>query len=112
MVTVFVTNMSESVRFYTEALGMALEARYGDEFAMLKADDGLAVGLHPATPASPAGKITIGLRVPGRIQDAVASLQAKGVKFRSPIVDDKEVIVATFEDPNGAELYLAEVTSG
>lgn len=112
MVTVFVTDMTQSVRFYTETLGMALEARYGDEFAMLKGDDGLAIGLHPATPSNSAGKISIGLRVPGRIQDAVASLQAKGVKFQSPIVDDKEVIIATFADPNGAELYLAEVTWG
>lgn len=111
MVTLFVADMSESVRFYTETLGMQLDARYGDEFAMLKTNDGLAIGLHPASPASPPGKITIGLSVPGRIQDAVTALETKGLKFTSPIVDDKEVVVATFKDPNGAELYLAEVRS-
>lgn len=109
MVTIFVSNMDESIRFYTEVLGMKLGDRYGDEFAVIQGKNGLTIGLHPASAKSPAGKIAIGIQVTEPIQSAVARLKEKGVKFTTSVVDDKEVLAADFTDPNGAEMYLVEV---
>jgi catechol 2,3-dioxygenase-like lactoylglutathione lyase family enzyme len=109
MVTIFVSNMDASVRFYTEVLGLKLEQRWGNEFAMLQGRDGLTIGLHPASSKSPAGKIKIGFQSQGPIQGAVDKLKEQGVKFSTSVVDDGEVSAADFTDPDGAELYLVQV---
>jgi catechol 2,3-dioxygenase-like lactoylglutathione lyase family enzyme len=109
MVTIFVSNMDTSIRFYTDVLGMKLGDRYGNEFAILHGQNGLTIGLHPASAKSPAGKISIGIQSTGPIQQSVARLTEQGVKFKTPVVDDKEVLAAEFEDPDGAEFYLVEV---
>jgi catechol 2,3-dioxygenase-like lactoylglutathione lyase family enzyme len=112
VVTIFVSNMDRAVRFYTEVLGLKLVYRFGDDWASLKTDDGMNVGLHPASRESPAGRkgsITIGFEVAESIKKAVASMKEKGVKFVTPIVDDKEIKAAHFEDPDGNEMYLVEV---
>jgi catechol 2,3-dioxygenase-like lactoylglutathione lyase family enzyme len=112
VVTIFVTEMDRAVRFYTEILGMELQQRYGNEWAGLKADDGMQVGLHPASAASPAGRkgsITLGFSASGPLAQAVEEMKQKGVKFVGPIIDDKEVKAAYFQDPDGNEMYLVEV---
>ena len=55
------------------------------------------------------GSITIGLQLSEPIQKVVSALKEKGVKFRGSIIDDDAVWAAHFEDPDGNELYLAEV---
>ncbi|MGH9774844.1 MAG: VOC family protein [Candidatus Acidiferrales bacterium] len=112
VVTIIVTNMDRAVRFYTEILGMKLTHRFGDHWATLKTDDGMTVGLHPASKDSPAGRsgsITIGFEVSEAIEKAVASMMDKGVKFVGPIADDKEVKAAYFEDLDGNQMYVVEV---
>lgn len=109
MVTIFVSNMDASVRFYTEILGLKLSQRWGNDFAIVQGANGLTIGLHPASAKSPAGKITIGIQAQGPIQNAIAKLKEKGVNFRTSLVDDGEVRAADFVDPDGAELYLVEV---
>lgn len=111
VVTIFVSNMDRAVRFYTEILGMKVEYRFGDDWTSLKTDDGVSVGLHPASKESPAGRkgaITIGFEVSGSIENAVAAMKSKGVKFVGPIVDDKEIKAAHFEDPDGNQMYFVE----
>jgi catechol 2,3-dioxygenase-like lactoylglutathione lyase family enzyme len=111
VVTIFVSNMDRAVRFYTEVLGMRVEYRFGDQWASLKTDDGMTVGLHPASKESPAGRkgsITIGFEVSESIERAVTAMKDKGVKFVGPIVDDKEIKAAHFEDPDGNEMYIVE----
>ncbi len=111
VVTIFVSNMDRAVRFYTEVLGMKVEYRFGDQWASLKTDDGMTVGLHPASKESPAGRkgsITIGFEVSESIERAVTAMKDKGVKFVGPIVDDKEIKAAHFEDPDGNEMYIVE----
>ncbi len=111
VVTIFVSNMDRAVQFYTEVLGMKLEYRFGDHWASLKTDDGMTVGLHPASKESPAGRkgsITIGFEVSESIERAVTAMKEKGVKFVGPIVDDKEIKAAHFEDPDGNEMYIVE----
>jgi catechol 2,3-dioxygenase-like lactoylglutathione lyase family enzyme len=112
VVTIFVSNMDRAVRFYTEVLGMKMIYRFGDDWSTLKTDDGVTIGLHPASKESPAGRkgsITIGFEVRETIEKAVAAMKEKGVKFTGPIQNDKEVKVAHFEDPDGNQMYLVEV---
>lgn len=109
--TIFVSDMSAAVRFYTETLGLALEYRAGDEWASLGAGDGASIGLHPQTERSPAGRngsITVGFAVDGSLDDVVARLEKDGVRFRGPIRDDGGIRLAYFDDPDGHELYLVE----
>jgi predicted enzyme related to lactoylglutathione lyase len=90
---------------------LKLVYRFGDDWASLKADDGMNVGLHPASKESPAGRkgsITIGFEVSESIRKTVATMKGKGVKFITPIVDDLEIKAAHFEDPDGNEMYVVE----
>ena len=109
MVTIFVSDMDASVRFYTEILGLKLSQRWGNEFAIVQGSNGLTIGLHPASAKSPAGKITVGIQTQGPIENAIAKMKEKDVNFRTSLVDDGEVRAADFVDPDGAELYLVEV---
>ena len=51
--TVFVSNMDNAVRFYTETLGLRLTNRFGDHWATVDAGKGLSIGLHPASAKYP-----------------------------------------------------------
>src|ERR1700722_6418968 len=84
-VTVIVSNMDASVRFYTEVLGLKLQYRFGDHWASVEVGKGLTIGLHPASEQSTPGRkgsMSIGLELTGSIYDAVRALEAKGVKFQ------------------------------
>jgi len=35
-------------------------------------------------------------------------LSAVGVRFQGPVLDDKEVMLAFFADPDGTPMYLVE----
>src|SRR5437588_4501515 len=112
MPTIFVSNMDAAVRFYTEALGLQLLERYGDHWASIDCGQGLTIGLHPASAQNPSvrvGSITIGFRSSEPIRDTVAKLKARGVIFRGDIVDDTQLLVASFQDPDGNPFYLAEL---
>ena len=58
------------------------------------------------------GSITIGFRSSEPIRQTVQTLKARGVVFRGDIVDDTQVFIANFEDPDGNPLYLAEPKAG
>jgi len=107
LLTIIVSDMQRSVDFYTERLGLALKARYGDEFAVLEAP-GVRIGLHPAkgTQQKP-GSISLGLGVDD-VEAGRKHLQARGVAFKGDIVSDPPMRLAFLTDPDGVELYLAE----
>jgi catechol 2,3-dioxygenase-like lactoylglutathione lyase family enzyme len=114
IVTVFVTDVERSVRFYTEQLGLRLLQRYENKFAIVDGGHGLTIGLHPAAPNSrttdPKSGIAIGLYLTERIQDAITALKARGITFQGPVVADENVgTFAYFNDPDGNSLYLAEM---
>lgn len=112
MPTNFVGDMDAAVRFYTEALGLKLLERYGNDWASIDCGHGLTIGLHPASAQNPAGRvgsITIGFRSSEPIREAVAKLKARGVAFQGDIIDDTQLLVANFEDPDGNPFYLAEM---
>jgi len=114
MPTIYVSDMDVAVRFYTEALGLKLLERYGNHWASVDGGQGLTIGLHPASAENPAGRVgsmTIGFQTSAPIKETVATLKARGVVFRGDIVDDKQVFIAHFEDPDGNRFYIAEVKS-
>ena len=112
-VTVYVTNMDRSVRFYTETLGLKLAYRFGDHWASVKLGKGLTIGLHPTTVAAPAGSnksgMSIGLELTGSIEEAMKALESRGVRFHGVADEGKAGKFAHFEDPDGNSLYLAQL---
>jgi len=111
--TIYVSDMDRAVDFYTKTLDLPLTGRWGDEYAGIELGRGLAIGLHPArSPHSPmpgsSGAIQIGFAVDEPLDDVVQVLQSRGVVFRGPIVDDVQVRLAFFGDPDGNDLYLIE----
>jgi catechol 2,3-dioxygenase-like lactoylglutathione lyase family enzyme len=116
-ITVMVSNMDSSVRFYTEVLGMKLTNRFGDHWATVDAGKGLIIGLHPASPKYPApgtkGGMLIGLEIDEPIQQLVDRLRSKGVRFLGPVINDEGAgSFADFEDPDGNRIYLWETNHG
>ena len=112
--TIYVSDFDRAVRFYTETLGLSVQYRAGNEFAMLDAGNGMMVGLHPASSKGPepgtSGSISVGFNVSMPIEQVVETLTERGVEFRGPITDDQSVRLAFFGDPDGNDLYLCEVT--
>lgn len=110
--TVFVSDLDRAIRFFTETLGLTLEQRFGNDWASVKALNGLSIGLHPASKASPAGRngsITIGFNLDGPIEKAVDGLKKQGVKFTKEIFQDGSSRIAYFADPDGNEFYIIEL---
>lgn len=114
-VTVYVSNMDRAVKFYTDVLGLKLVYRFGDHWASVHAGKGLTIGLHPASEEMPAGRkgsMSIGLELDGSIDDAVARLRANGVHFSGDVNRAKAGSFIGFEDPDGNQLYLAQLNWG
>jgi predicted enzyme related to lactoylglutathione lyase len=111
--TVFVANMDASIRFYTEVLGLKLTNRFGDDWATVKAGEGLTIGLHPISPKYPApgtkGSVVIGLEIDISIENAVARLLKSGVHIKGTVTRSEAGNFATLEDLDGNEIYLWEV---
>ena len=111
-VTLYVSNMDRAVAFYSEVLGLKLAYRFGDHWAAIEVGRGLTIGLHPASSESPArgkGSMAIGLELTGSIDEAMKVLEKKGVRFDSVRNEGKAGKFASFEDPDGNLLYLAEL---
>lgn len=108
-VTVIVSSMERAVQFYTDALGLKLKARYGDEFAQVEAP-GTIIALHPASKNGPQpGKsesLSIGFAV-DNLDAAMSELKKNGITF-SRVADDAQVKLAFFADPDGNPLYLSQ----
>lgn len=112
--TVFVSDLDTAVRFYTDALGLQLLERYENDWAAVKAG-ALIIGLHPNAEFAPrsgtAGAISIGLDVTVPLEEAIATLSDRGVRFKGAIVEDpySPARLAFFDDPDGNALYLLEL---
>ena len=113
--TVFVSNMDNAVRFYTEVLGLRLAERYGDHWATVDAGRGFTIGLHPASQKYPApgtrGGMMVGLEVNQPMETVVQQLRNKGVHFTGEILRDQGGTFAHLEDPDGNPIYLWQMVS-
>lgn len=104
-----VSDMNQSVKFYVETLGLRLKTRHGDHFAQIQAP-GAIIALHPSSKTSPdtkGGSMSIGFSV-DNLEMTIQELKAKGVRFVSGIVDDEQVRIASFTDPDGNQLYFSQ----
>ena len=105
--TIMVSDMERSVRFYTEALGLGLKFRAGSEWAEVEAP-GVSIGLHPSgghSPTGAGGGMSLGLQV-NDIEAAIEALKARGVAFPHGWRATGERRLANFSDPDGTPLYL------
>jgi predicted enzyme related to lactoylglutathione lyase len=96
--TVLISNMDRAVDFYTSVLGLKLGVRYEDFWATIDAGKGTKGGM------------MLGFEVDEPIDAVVARLTAKGVKFTGPVVNDSGGKFAHFQDPDGNEMYLWEMS--
>lgn len=113
-VSVYISDMNRSIEFYTDRVGLALRTRIGNEWAELEAGGGFVIGLHPTQPpATPlpgtVGAINIELRVTRPLEQVVSELKERGVPFNGPIQNYENVRLASFSDPDGNALLLAQV---
>ena len=88
--TIFVSNMDQAVKFYSEVLKMKLTNRFGDNYATVVAGPGLTIGIHPASAKYPApgtrGSTILGLEIDEPIESVVKQLTEKGVKMKGSII--------------------------
>jgi predicted enzyme related to lactoylglutathione lyase len=110
--TIFVSDMDEAVKFYTDVLELRLTNRFGDAWATVDAGKGLTIGLHPGSPKYPApgtpGAVMLGLEIDEPIETVVARLSQKGVQFTGAIVEEDAGKFAHLQDPDGNQMYLWE----
>jgi hypothetical protein len=53
--------------------------------------------------------VTVGFTVDEPLEHVVAALQKRGVSVQGPVVDEGQLKLAFFTDPDGNQLYLAEL---
>lgn len=113
-VSVYITDIERAIAFYTDVVGLALRTRVGVEWAEIDAGEGLIIGLHIARPpdtsaAGVAGSINIELKVKEPLDVVVSRLTGRGVPFLGPILEYENVRIASFSDPDGNVVLLAQV---
>jgi len=111
--TIYVANMDNAVRFYSEVLGLKLTNRFGNHWATVLAGQTLLIGLHPWKEKYPRpgtkGSVQIGLIVSKdeTIQQLAARLRRHGVEV-SGVIESEEGNYITFEDPDGNPIYVGD----
>lgn len=106
-ITVMVLDMDRAIDFYTNTLGLTLKQRYDNHYAEIDAP-GLSIGLHPTDQANFGNNISIGLGVT-EFDASVEELKGKGVDVQ--VNQDGWIRLGSFKDPDGNDLYLAELKS-
>ncbi len=104
-ITVMISDMDASIKFYTEVLGFQLVNRFGDHWADVQGP-GISIGLHPTSAdQARANNLQIGLRV-DNLEQSVSTLKNLGVPVAAN--SDDQVRLATFSDPDENILYLVQ----
>ena len=111
--TVYVSSMDRAIRFYTEALGLKLTNRFGDNWATVQAGKTLVIGLHPWSEKFPRpgtrGAVQIGLVVSQDepIDKFAARLRKHGVEVGAIIASEAGNYIS-FTDPDGNPIYVGD----
>ena len=111
--TIYVSSMDSAIRFYTEALGLKLTNRFGDNWATVQAGRTLVIGLHPWSEKFPRpgtkGAVQIGLVVSQDepIEKFAARLRKHGVEV-SGIIESEAGNYISFTDPDGNPIYVGD----
>jgi catechol 2,3-dioxygenase-like lactoylglutathione lyase family enzyme len=111
--TVYVSNMDNAIRFYTEVLGLKLTNRFGNHWATVQAGKSLTIGLHPWKKTYPKpgtkGSVQIGLVVSQDepIAAYAERLRRHGVEV-SGIIESEAGNYISFEDSDGNPIYVGD----
>ena len=65
--TIYVSNMDNAIRFYTEVLGLKLTNRFANHWATVQAGKTLVIGLHPWSRSTHRPAQKVGADRPGRV---------------------------------------------
>jgi uncharacterized protein (TIGR00369 family) len=103
--TLAVSDFDRAVDFYTKTLGLTINMRFGDSWAVIDCGGGNLLALIPKSQDFE-DQVTVGLGTTGDFEAAVAILKERGVSFSGPILEDRHVKLANFRDPDGNPLYL------
>lgn len=112
-VTLRVSNLEQSVAFYTEALGMEVASRFGGgghQIVMLGKAGEAKVELICDTGTemeSPGNGVSIGLES-ADLDGLVASLKAKGCTVTGPVSPNPHIRFFFVKDPDGYTVQLVE----
>ena len=109
--TIYVSNMDNAIRFYTEVLGLKLTNRFANHWATVRAGATLVIGLHPWSqkypPPGTRGSVQIGLIVNEPIEAFAARLRRHGVEV-SDVIRSEEASYVSFSDPDGNPIYVGD----
>ena len=95
---IIVADMDESIRFYTEAQGLRLTNRFGNDWATVSADEGLTIGIHPTSTKYPVpgtkGAMMLGLDLDVPVDKAIARLARHGVQIKGSVVFVASLVIS------------------
>jgi lactoylglutathione lyase len=108
--TIIVEDMDESIKFYTEVMGLEIDSRHspypGLTITLLKGEGDAMIELIKNT-ENETGLFSVGMEVED-INTTVKELKSKGVKITQEPVPITVGTLAFLEDPNGAKIALIQ----
>src|SRR6185295_18504081 len=101
----FVKDMDRAVRFHRDTLGLQLKFQSPEwsEFSTGSA----TLALHAASDKNPEGRVELGFATKG-VKELYANRQQNGIKFTAEPRSLHGVLLANFEDSEGAPCSLSE----
>lgn len=110
--TMMVADMEESVRFYTEVMGLEIESEHnprpGLTITLLKGEgDALIELIHDTQNPQEPGLYSVGMEVED-INATVQELKSKGARITMEPVPITVGTLAFLEDPNGVRIALIQ----
>jgi len=115
-VGIYANNYDESLRFYTQTLGLKEAFTIKDQagkptLTYLQINKDTFLELAPATAERPAGLSHVGIW-PENLAATVASLRQRGVKIDDPRTGATLTSITNVTDPNGIRLELLDFLPG
>ena len=109
-VTIIVADMDESIKFYTEVMGLAIDSRHnpfpGLTITLLKGEGDAMIELIKNT-ENETGLFSVGMEVED-INTTVKELKSKGARITQEPTPITVGLLAFLEDPNGAKIALIQ----